>query len=548
MTAFPLRRLFAAAAGAAVSFGCMRATANADGTPLPGSARVAGPGAASAPKLVVFITVDQLRGDYPSRFPGEFRHGIARLTNGGAWFTFGFQDHAITETAPGHASIGSGRFPSHTGIASNSIGVIDPVYPLVVGLPNEIGASAQRFQGTTLFDWLAAKDKRARALSVSAKDRGAILPIGRSKQDVYWYSNSGSFTTSRYYGDSLPAWVTEFNARGIPQSYAGGEWGLSRDTSTYKEPDAVSYENRGNDNTFPHRFPADNRAAGYMRATPIMDSVTALLALEGLQRTGIGRGPQTDVMAVSFSATDYIGHTYGPDSREVHENLLRLDETIGWFIDSLYKLRDSSSIVIALTGDHGMSPIPELARERGQATGDQGLRVSLRQEVAQVRAGLRAANADTAAFLYDGELIGVDRAALKKARVNADSLLSAFAHAALQVHGVARVDRMTAVRQADFALEPIARRWAHQIPDNLGIDLVVTLTRYSTWGTLVATHGSPYDQDASVPIIFYGAGVKPGRYSLFARTVDIAPTLAAILSVKPLEKLDGRALLEAIVR
>jgi predicted AlkP superfamily pyrophosphatase or phosphodiesterase len=548
MTAFPFRRLVAASAvigaGAATSFGCLRATASADGTLLPGSVRVAGP---SAPKLVVFITVDQLRADYPSRFPGELKHGIARLTNGGAWFTFGFQDHAITETAPGHASIMSGRFPSHTGIASNSIGVIDPKYKLLGGLPSEVGASPERFRGTTLYDWLVAKDKRARALSVSLKDRGAILTIGRSKQDVYWYSNNGSFTTSNYYRDTLPTWVTEFNARRIPQSYAGAAWSLSRDTSTYKEKDAVSYENGGNDNVFPHRFP-DNRAPGYMRATPTADSVAALLALEGLRSTGIGLGPQTDVMSVSFSATDYIGHTYGPDSREMHENMLRLDETIGWFVDSLYKQRDSASIVIALTGDHGMSPIPELARERGEATGDQGLRVSLRQQVAQVRAGLRAANADTEAFLYDGELIGVNRVALKKAGVNADSLLSAFTRAALQVHGVARVDRMTAIRQADFALDPIARRWAHQIPNDHAIDLVITLTRYSSWGPLVATHGSPYDQDASVPIIFYGAGVKPGRYITFARTVDMAPTLAMILRVKPLEKLDGRVLLEAIVR
>src|SRR5689334_16957377 len=101
-------------------------------------------------------------------------------------------------------------------------------------------------------------------------------------------------------------------------------------------------------------FPTTNNAANYLRRTPTMDSLTALFALEGLRQTGIGQGPQTDVMAVSFSATDYIGHTWGPDSREAHENMLRLDETLGWFIDSLYKLRDSASVVIAMTGDHGV--------------------------------------------------------------------------------------------------------------------------------------------------------------------------------------------------
>ncbi|HEX7939346.1 MAG TPA: alkaline phosphatase family protein, partial [Gemmatimonadaceae bacterium] len=490
----PQRALAVAVLASLAAGGCMQPSASTSGAPLAS--------AGAPPKMVLFITVDQFRGDYPTRFASDMKGGLKRLTQGGAWFTNGFQDHAITETAPGHASTMSGRFPRSTGITSNSIGVVDPNYKLLTGLPNEVGASPFRFQGTTLFDWLHAKDKRARALSVSMKDRGAILPIGSSRQDVYWYSSNGSFTTSNYYRDTLPDWVKAFNARKLAFNYVGASWSLSRDPSTYHEPDDVQYENRSNpgDITFPHAFPNDNRAANYLRATPTMDSLTALFALEGLRKTGIGRGPQTDVMAVSFSATDYIGHAFGPDSREAHENFIRLDETLGWFLDSLYKLRDSATVVIALTGDHGVSPIPELARERGEATGDQGLRVSLRPQVAATRAALRAAKADTDAFLYDGELAGVDRALLKKAKLNADSVLDAFAAAARQVSGVARVDRMTAVRQADPLADPVARRWSHQIPEGSGVDLVITLTKYSYWSSsITATHGSPYDQDAFVP-------------------------------------------------
>lgn len=524
--------------GLATSFSCMRATASAEGSPIVSSL-------ATPPKLVVLITVDQFRGDMPVRY-GRLKYGLARLTRG-AWFVNAFQDHAITETAPGHASILSGRFPRSTGIMSNSAGVVDANYALLTGMPFEVGASPERFLGTTLFDWLSAKDKRARALSVSMKDRGAILPIGRAKQDVYWYSVRGSFTTSKYYRDTLPTWVREFNARRLPYAHAGAEWTLSRDTATYLEPDAVSFENRGRDNVFPHKFPNDTLgAAAYLQATPMMDSLTALFALAGLRQTEVGRGPQTDILAVSFSATDYIGHAYGPDSREAHENVVRLDQTLGWFLDSLYKLRDSASVVIAFTGDHGVQPIPELARERGEATGNQGMRVSLRQPVAEARAGLRAANVDTMALLYDGELVALDRLPINKARLSADSILTAFARAALQVRGVARVDRMSVIRRADFAIDPIARRWAHQVPANSGIDLVITLTRYSYWNTSVATHGSPYDQDAHVPIIFYGAGVKPGHYTAFARVVDMGPTLAAIVGVRPTEKLDGRVLMQAI--
>jgi predicted AlkP superfamily pyrophosphatase or phosphodiesterase len=524
----------------ATSLSCMRATASAEGVPL--TARVA-----ATPTLVVLITVDQLRGDMLDRYRGDLRHGYARLMRG-AWFVNGFQDHAITETAPGHASTLSGRFPRSTGIIQNSAGVGDPNFTMLGGNPNALGASPMRFRGTTLFDWLSTKDSRARALSVSMKDRGAILPIGRAKQQVYWYLGNGTFTSSTYYRDTLPAWVSAFNARRIPQSYAGAEWRLSRDASVYPEPDSVPYEGRGRDYLFPHRFPPDSaRAAGYISVTPSIDSLTAVFALEGLRQTGLGLGSHTDVLAVSFSATDAIGHTYGPDSREAHENEIRLDETIGWFLDSLYRMRDSSRVVIALTGDHGVQPIRELARDRGEATGNQGLLVSVLGPVTAARAALRAAGVDTMALDYDPPTIGLDRAALR-GKISADSLLDALSQATRLVPGVARVDRMAALRRADFATDPIARRWAHQIPEGVNVDLAITLTRYSYWYNATATHGSPYDQDAHVPIIFYGVGVRPGRYGTFARTVDIAPTLAQILGVRPTERLDGVVLMEAVQR
>jgi hypothetical protein len=521
-----------AATGCIALVACMRATANAAGQPLEASPR--------RPALVVLITVDQFRGDLLDRFHAQERGGLARLTRG-AWFDNAFQDHAITETAPGHASTLSGRFPRSTGIASNSVGVVDPNAPLIGGLQGETGASPWRFQGTTLVDWLTAKDNRTRAVSVSRKDRGAILPIGKSKQNVYWFSANGAFTTSTYYRDTLPDWVRAFNARRIPQSYAGAAWKLSRDASAYSEPDSVPYEHGGRDFTFPHQYPTDSLAAvSYLMATPTMDSLTAAFALEAVRRTDIGRGPQTDVLAVSFSATDYVGHTYGPDSREAHENQLRLDETIGWFLDSLYAMRDSANVMIAVTGDHGMSPIPELARRTGLATGNEGLRVSLAGTISAVRAGLRAAGADTMALITDGQLVGLDRDALRAAHVNPDSLLDAFARVARSVAGVARVDRMRDIRRADFATDAIARRWAHQIPETMPVDEVVTLTRYSIYASsITATHGSPYDQDAWVPVIFYGPWAKPGRYHQFARVVDLGVTLAAVAGAPPTEKVDG---------
>ena len=510
----------------------------------------------AAPRLLVFITVDQLRGDMLDRYSKDLSRGYATLMRG-AWFVNGFQDHAITETAPGHASTMSGRFPRSTGIIENAAGVNDPQYP-VIGAPREPGASPRRFQGSTLFDWLAAKDNRTRALSVSRKDRGAILPIGRAKQHVYWYSTTtGLITTSTYYRDTLPSWVKAFNARRIPQSYAGKQWALSHPSSFYSEPDTVAEENNGR-SYFPIQLPemSDSvRLTSNFTGTPASDSLTALFALEGVRQLELGMGPETDILAVSFSTTDAVGHTYGPDSREAHENEIRLDETIGWFMDSLFAMRNRNTILFAVTGDHGVSPIPALARRLGLATDDQGVVVpAIGEVIAETRAGIAAAGGDSSAFMFDAPLVGIDRARLGGAGptrgtpLKADSILDAFRREALRVRGIARVDYMRDIRKADFAADPIARRWNNHVGNNPVVDLVITLTRYSYWYRATATHGSPYDQDASVPIIFYGPWAKPGRYTEFARTVDMAPTLAQMLRVKPTEKLDGVVLMNAIAR
>src|SRR5438045_3089723 len=203
------------------------------------------------PKLVVVITVDQLRPDYFTRWRSQLTGGLGQLATEGAFFSDAYQDHAVTETAPGHSTILSGMWPAHTGIIRNSQGVQDSLAPLL-GTAGP-GASPRRFRGTELFDWLKAADPTARALSVSRKDRGAILPIGQSKEQVYWYQ-SGLFTTSRYYADTLPTWVQAFNARRLPFKAANTTWTLLLPDSAYKEPDNETYENGGNDVVFPHRL------------------------------------------------------------------------------------------------------------------------------------------------------------------------------------------------------------------------------------------------------------------------------------------------------
>src|SRR3954465_9398308 len=313
----------------------------------------------ATPKLVLFITIDQMRPDYFTRFESQLTGGLGRLYRGGAFFTNAFQDHAITETAPGHSETMSGRFSVHNGIQSNSAGVNDTTVTLINA--SGLGASPTRFRGTTLTDWLTAKDPRTRVLSVSRKDRGAILPIGRSKQPVFWSASNGKFPTSTYYGSSLPEWVQAFNARRLPASYAGRAWNVLLPESAYQERDSVPIESGGIGFTFPHLESASSDSAPrFLADFPWMDEVTLQFALAGLDALQLGRGPQTDVLAISLSTTDAVGHRYGPDSREMHDQILRLDRSLGAFFDSLFKVRNQNDVVIALTADHGMQPYPEV--------------------------------------------------------------------------------------------------------------------------------------------------------------------------------------------
>ena len=510
-------------------------------TPEPAGEIVVAPPQAGRPTLLVFITVDQMRADYLDRWKGQLTGGFKRLAEGGAVFTNGHHDHAITETAPGHASTLSGRFPRSTGITRNLAGVNDNT-PLIGS--RAAGASPSRFRGTTLVDWLAAANPATRALSVSYKDRGAILPIGRSKQQVYWYGGSGLFTTSKWYRDTLPDWMQAFNARRMPQSFAGKSWEPLLSGSDYAEPDSVVAESRGQAFTFPHRLSAaPDTAAAQFVGTPFLDEVTAALALHGIQSLELGKGPGTDVAAVSFSATDFIGHRYGPDSREVHDQIIRLDRILGSFIDSLYKLRDSTRIIFALTSDHGVASFPELNTARLNPAPS---RVNLTPAIEAAVAVMRRAKADTGAVdLESGAFLVERRSGITPALVNESA--DSFVAVVRRIPGVLRADRFRDLASADFGKDPIARRWIQMFPPDVPVEATVTLAPGNYWWYYgAAQHGTPHDDDSHVPIIFYGPGFKPGRYDQFVRTVDMAPTLAQVLGVTPTEPLDGKPLTAAI--
>jgi len=503
-----------------------------------------GPAPAPRPRLVVVITVDQLRPDYLERYRPQLKGGFAMLLKTGASFTDAYQDHAVTETAPGHSTILSGRWPVHTGITRNLAGVQDQAAPLI-GV-NGAGASPARFRGTEFFDWLKAADSGARALSISGKDRGAILPIGRAKEQVFWYAG-GFFTTSRYYADSLPTWVRVFNGQRIPFRAAGTQWTLFLPEREYPEPDSVAYENQGREVVFPHRLPADSgEAALAFVATPTMDSLTLAFALEGVRALQLGGRGATDLLAVSLSTTDYVGHAYGPDSREIHDQVVRLDRYLGRFLEQLFVRYGRNNVLVVLTADHGVTPFPERSRTMGHPG---AVRVISDTIIRSVNAALdqRAGGGDWVQF-ESGMLMVPDRAKLLAQGVNVDSVVADVATRLRALAGVARVDRPVDLSAKDTA-DPVVRRWMHQVAPDGGVELVATLKPYSIWSPaniFIAMHGQPTELDAHVPLILWGPGIQRGVYSGRVNTVDIAPTLARLLDLTPAEPLDGRVLTEAL--
>ena len=532
-----MHRRISATALAVTLLAATVACAHAQPTPPPATRR--------KPTLIVFLTIDQLRGDYFARFGKQFTGGLHRFDVAGAHYTNAFQDHANTETAPGHAATLSGRFPVRTGIAANSAGVNDRANPLIGS--TDPGASPLRFRGTTLVDWMKAADKRTRFLSVARKDRAAILPIGRSKGDVYWYASNGTFTQSVYYANELPRWVREFNGRQFPLTYAGWVWTPLLPDSAYTERDSVPTEAQGRDFVFPHLISDDpTNAAGSLPNYPVMDELTLKFALTGLKQLELGASDtRTDLLNISLSTTDAVGHRFGPDSKELHDQMLRVDRYLGAFIDSLFAVRDSTRIILTLTGDHGMSPFPGVLSTVTPNPGATFVDIEPPFEAMLQRLG--AMNVDTNQVAFgDGALQFGDTTSFVKARVSPDSVARALAATIRAIPGVHRVDMLRDLAKADTVRDTIAVRWLRMFAPGSQVRFVTTLARFNyPAGATLATHGSPWDQDAWVPVIFWGAPFAPGKYGMHARVVDMAPTLANLLRIKPLDLLDGIILRQA---
>ncbi len=509
-----------------------------------------------SPRLAVVIVVDQMRADALAGAQGPFDGGIERLVHEGSVYAHAVHDHAPTVTASGHATLLSGRFPASTGVVGNEwfdrelgreVEAVDDTGER--SLDGSAGVSPRRLRGTTLADWLCERYPSARVASVARKDRVAALMAGRASRDVAWYSErSGGFTTSTFYRPTLPEWAAA--GRNGAAHFAGATWDLLRgDSAAYPgaDPDDSPWERGppGFGRTFPHRLPSETSVLNRLfPETPFADELTLELALAAQAGLGLGTDDTPDLLLVGLSACDAIGHAYGSHSLEVHDHLVRVDAMLGRFLATLEERVGRGRLLVALASDHGVTEVPERAVGHGRPGG----RVAKSAILAAARSAARetVGREDVVLDLVNLQIV-LDRREIRAAGAEPAVVAEAVATAVAAVPGVQRAVTVCRLVNDEGIEDDVSRRLRHGFDvDRSGDIFVVLRPGYLPEPSDVTTHGSPWPADAEVPLVLWGAGVRPGVVARPVRAVDLAPTLAALLGVQPSEVLDGEPLAEAM--
>ena len=532
------------------------------------------------PRLVLLIVVDQFRYDYLERFGDLFvSNGLRRLMREGASWTQSNYDHFPTYTAPGHSTMMTGAYPAETGIVGNEwpdrvsgkkvTSVSDTSVKLLGGNANE-GASPRRLMSSTVGDELRlVTNDRSKVIGISVKDRSAILPAGRHANAAYWFSPTvGNMVSSTYYFEQLPQWVADFNKTRPADKYFGTKWERLLPESEYVKragPDSPSWETvasstSGNTNAFPHTITGGAKSpssAFYWELdySPFTNEILLSFAQQAIAREQLGSDDDTDVLTVSFSANDYVGHRYGPYSQEAMDVALRVDREISTLLDYVQREVGLANTLVAFTADHGVAPIPEHAAALGLG----GARIKTTDLLNAIRGGIKA-RYNHEDYIYKFDDMGTARdgfmngniyfnyAALERDKVDPEELAQVVGTSALSVPGVARYfTREQLLRGAVSITDPIERRVVHGFYPARSGDVVLIAEPFKYLGdTITATHGSPYSYDTNVPTIIMGPGVTPGRYIEAATPADIAPTLCALLGITKPSNATGRVLIEAL--
>jgi hypothetical protein len=534
------------------------------------------------PKLVVGIVVDQMRADYLTRFLDLYGEGgFKRLMTKGAMFTNCNYIHSSTSTAPGHSTFLSGISLRESGIIANewySVPLARTMYCVEdesvsgVGVdPKEINGkmSPKNFNGTTVCDELTKASPASKTFAIAIKDRGSILPGGQHPTGVYWFDvGSGNWITSTYYAKELPQWIQDFNARKLSESYLGKEW-------TKLLPDSA-YARAGEDNAagegtipgekepvFPHKVNdlkaepfsklpqyRSSRRFDALLLTPYGNDMTIELAKAAIDAEKLGQRDATDILSVSFSSPDYCGHAFGPDSHEMEDMMVRLDRQLEGFFKYLDDKVGLDNVTIVLTADHAVSPLPEkFPNEKAERLNSGDYLTDVKVRVGQ-QFNYDEGN-DKLIITLSNDQFYLNKPAIKAKGFSEEAFENAVGQAVLKEGHIATYYTRTQLEKSiaaggstDYYQSRVERSFNTERSGD--VSLITTLHSFFWRGQTGTTHGTPYEYDTHVPLLFYGVGVQAGTYNSACAPNDISATLASLLGISKPAKSIGNVLTEAL--
>jgi predicted AlkP superfamily pyrophosphatase or phosphodiesterase len=498
------------------------------------------------PKLVVGIVVDQMRTEYLYRFQSDFsENGFKRLMNDGYTFYNMHYNYMPTYTAPGHASVYTGTTPAIHGIVSNGwyhrslkryvyCTEDDSVTTLVPGTEKDGKMSPKNLQATTITDELKlATNFKGKVIGMSIKDRGAILPAGHFADWAFWYSKTGEFISSSFYGEKLPKWVDDFNKEKQYLSYLEKGWSLLKPLETYNESlvDNNPYEGElyKKAPVFPYDLKEmyEGNDAGVLRVTPFGNDVLANLAKRAIEKENLGKDDITDFLAVSFSSTDYIGHTFGPRSIEIQDTYLRLDLTIADFLNYLDKTVGKGNYLVFLTADHACAENSTHLKDNKYEVDN----ISYKDVAKDLSAFSNEEFGVDLLLKYDSYNVHLDKETIKAKGLDLAKVKQSFKDFLYTKHYVKRVyteEEILASSSNDQLLSFVFKGYDPTQNGDLYFVYKPGFVEYSATG---ATHGSPYAYDTNVPLMMYGWNIPKGKSHDKKVITQIAPTLAQKLKI-----------------
>src|SRR5579859_7756821 len=493
------------------------------------------------PKLVLAVVVDQFRYDYLLRFRADYHGGIDRLLSGGAVFADARYIHYPTVTAVGHSTFMSGATPSVSGIVSNEwfdresdapvTSVSDKSTLLLGGVPGTKGSSPHRLLVSTLGDELKMSGQQSKVIGISIKDRSSILPAGHMADAAYWFDNdSQHFVTSDYYMKQPPAWVAKVNADQPTHKYLGVDWS-ALDAKPGDKPFCTM------------RAGTEVRFCGSIENTPFGNELLEGFAEKAIEQEQLGSHEGTDVLAVSFSANDYVGHQLGPDAPEVRDISIRTDQTLKKLMDFIDARLGEGNTLVVFTADHGVAPVPEVNNDRKMPGG----RLTAADLTKVISDALSSKFGKGTWFQFDNSgFLYLNYETVAKYNADATEVRRFAAEVARTLPHIARVFNRDDMLRGGDAADAVGRAALLGFYGPRSGDLVLLPEPYYMFSASGTTHALPYTYDTHVPLIFYGAGIHAGVHHQPVAVNDIAATLAAFLQVETPSGSSGKILVDVL--